>query len=140
MHALLFPGSAGTQLFVYIQTIQSYLAPPITMVFGLGILWTGLTAHGALAGLIIGFVMGMAKFIVGNVYPVPSCGEVDDRPGFAKMHFMFYGEELKKIRITFMTNGRNDNVTMFILHLPLTVFSLRNLSVTAVPLFSACLD
>jgi len=85
-------GSAGTQLFVYIQTIQSYLAPPITMVFGLGILWSGLTAAGALSGLVIGFIMGMAKFIVGNVYQNPQCGEADDRPGFAKMHFMYYGE------------------------------------------------
>ena len=85
-------GSAGKELFVYIQTIQSYLAPPITMVFGLGILWTGLTAAGALSGLIIGFILGMAKFIVGNVYPSPGCGSVDDRPGFAKMHFMYYGE------------------------------------------------
>lgn len=83
-------GSAGTQLFVYIQTIQSYLAPPITMVFGLGILWTGLTSAGALSGLLIGFVLGMAKFIAGNVYTTPKCGEEDTRPGFAKMHFMFY--------------------------------------------------
>lgn len=83
-------GSAGTQLFVYIQTIQSYLAPPITMVFGLGILWTGLTSAGALSGLLIGFVLGMAKFIAGNVYTTPKCGQEDTRPGFAKMHFMFY--------------------------------------------------
>ncbi|XP_044182266.1 sodium/glucose cotransporter 5-like [Acropora millepora] len=83
-------GSAGTQLFVYIQTIQSYLAPPITMVFGLGILWTGLTSAGALSGLLIGFVLGMAKFIAGNVYTTPKCGDEDTRPGFAKMHFMFY--------------------------------------------------
>ncbi|XP_020600518.1 sodium/glucose cotransporter 5-like [Orbicella faveolata] len=83
-------GSAGKQLFVYIQTIQSYLAPPITMVFGLGILWTGLTPAGALSGLVIGFFLGMAKFIAGNVWPTPKCGTVDDRPGFAKMHFMFY--------------------------------------------------
>ena len=87
-------GSAGTQLFVYIQTIQSYLAPPITMVFGLGILWPGLTSAGALSGLVIGFILGMAKFIAGNVYPAPRCGAVDDRPGFAKMHFMYYGENL----------------------------------------------
>ena len=64
------------------------------MVFGLGILWTGLTAAGALSGLLIGFLMGMAKFIVGNVYPAPPCGQVDDRPGFAKIHFMYYGKKL----------------------------------------------
>ena len=65
------------------------------MVFGLGILWTGLTPAGALSGLVIGFILGVAKFIAGNVWPVPECGKVDDRPGFAKMHFMFYGEKLK---------------------------------------------
>ena len=95
---LLFPGSAGKQLFVYIQTIQSYLAPPITMVFGLGILWTGLTPAGALSGLVIGFILGIAKFIAGNVWPATHC-EADDRPGFAKMHFMFYGEKLKLLRV-----------------------------------------
>ena len=62
------------------------------MVFVLGILWPGLTASGALAGLLVGFLLGMAKFIVGNVYADPHCGEVDSRPGFAKMHFMYYGE------------------------------------------------
>ena len=62
------------------------------MVFVLGILWPGLTATGALAGLLVGFLLGMAKFIVGNVYADPHCGEVDSRPGFAKMHFMYYGE------------------------------------------------
>ncbi|KAK2553959.1 Sodium/myo-inositol cotransporter 2 [Acropora cervicornis] len=92
-------GSAGTQLFVYIQKIQSYLSPPITMVFVLGILWPGLTATGALSGLLVGFLLGMAKFIVGNVYADPHCGEVDSRPGFAKMHFMYYA------MVIFSTSG-----------------------------------
>ena len=85
-------GSAGQQLFVYIQTIQSYLAPPITMTFTLGILWTGLTAAGALSGLLIGFLLGMMKFIFGNIYSAPECGEEDTRPGYVKMHFMYYGK------------------------------------------------
>ncbi|XP_031566572.1 sodium/glucose cotransporter 5-like [Actinia tenebrosa] len=83
-------GAHGSQLFVYIQKIQSYLAPPITMVFGLGILWPGLTEAGALSGLLIGFLMGMFKFIFGNVYSPPECGQPDNRPGFVKMHFMYY--------------------------------------------------
>ena len=85
-------GSAGKQLFVYIQTVQSYLAPPLTVTFTLGIAWPGLTEAGALTGIAVGFVLGIIKFIVGNVYPDPSCGEPDNRPGFAKMHFMFYGK------------------------------------------------
>ncbi|XP_031565943.1 sodium/glucose cotransporter 5-like [Actinia tenebrosa] len=84
-------GSAGSELFVYIQTIQSYLAPPITMVFGLGILWPGLTEAGALCGLIVGLFLGLLKFIFGNVYPKPNCGLIDDRPDFVKLHFMWYG-------------------------------------------------
>ena len=81
---LLFSGSARTQLFVYIQTTQSCLAPLVTMVFGLGILWTG---------LLVGFIIDMAKFIAGNVCKTPKCGQEDTCPGFAKMPFMFYGEK-----------------------------------------------
>lgn len=85
-------GSAGSQLFVYIQTVQSYLAPPLTMAFALGILWPRLTEAGALSGLAAGFLLGIIKFILGNIFPAPSCGEGqdDDRPAFVKMHFMFY--------------------------------------------------
>ncbi|EDO46200.1 predicted protein, partial [Nematostella vectensis] len=84
-------GALGSQLFVYIQTIQSYLAPPITMTFGLGILWPRLTEAGALCGLLVGLMMGLLKFIFGNIYTPPSCGVPDDRPGFVKFHFMWYG-------------------------------------------------
>lgn len=61
------------------------------MVFGLGILWPRLSEAGALSGLLVGFLMGMFKFIFGNVYPPPDCGQPDNRPGFVKMHFMYYG-------------------------------------------------
>ncbi|KXJ23310.1 sodium/glucose cotransporter 5 [Exaiptasia diaphana] len=83
-------GAHGSQLFVYIQTIQSYLAPPLTMTFGLAILWPGLTKAGALSGLIIGLIMGLMKFIFGNIYPPPGCGSEDNRPSFVKLHFLWY--------------------------------------------------
>ncbi|XP_020600415.1 sodium/myo-inositol cotransporter 2-like [Orbicella faveolata] len=83
-------GFAGSQLFVYLQNIQSYLAPSISSMFLLGILWTGLTEYGAVAGLLVGFSMGIVKFIVENVYTRPHCGEEDTRPGFAKLRFMYY--------------------------------------------------
>ena len=89
-----FLGFAGNQLFVYLQNIQSYLAPSISSMFLLGILWTGLTEHGAVAGLLVGFAMGIIKFIVENAYAPPDCGEEDTRPGFAKLHFMYYCKQL----------------------------------------------
>ena len=58
--------------------------------FLLGILWTGLTENAAFTGLLVGFAMGLVKFIVENVYAPPDCGEEDTRPQFAKLHFMYY--------------------------------------------------
>ncbi|KAK3743610.1 hypothetical protein QZH41_002974, partial [Actinostola sp. cb2023] len=96
-------GAHGSQLFVYIQTIQSYLAPPITMVFSLGILWPRLTEAGALSGLLVGFLMGMLKFIFGNIYSLPDCGQPDNRPGFVKLHFMYYAIIIFGVSGTVMT-------------------------------------
>ncbi|MBM4040986.1 MAG: hypothetical protein FJ290_21000 [Planctomycetes bacterium] len=48
-------------LYVYLQTVQAYLGPPITAVFFLGVFWRRINAAGALAGLLTGFILGMAK-------------------------------------------------------------------------------
>lgn len=51
------------QLYTYIQSVQAYISPPIAAVFLLGILWRRLNARGALASLITGFVLGMARLV-----------------------------------------------------------------------------
>jgi len=48
-------------LYKYLQDVQSYLAPPITAVFLLGLFFKRINGKGAVAGLVIGFVAGMAK-------------------------------------------------------------------------------
>jgi len=48
-------------LYQYLQTVQAYLAPPITAVFFLGVFWRRINGTGAVTGLIVGFVLGMAK-------------------------------------------------------------------------------
>lgn len=48
-------------LYEYLQSVQAYLAPPLTAVFFLGVFIPRLNARGALATLVIGFVLGMAK-------------------------------------------------------------------------------
>lgn len=85
---------------MYLQNIQSYLAPSISSMFLLGILWTGLTETAAVTGLLVGFIMGIVKFIVENVFAPPDCGEKDIRPRFAKLHFMYYC----KLRACFTTD------------------------------------
>ncbi len=55
---------AGGGLYQYLQSVQGYLAPPITAVFLLGLFWKRVNAAGALWGLISGFVLGMAKLTI----------------------------------------------------------------------------
>ncbi|OAM87169.1 sodium:solute symporter [Termitidicoccus mucosus] len=54
----------NTGLYDYLQNVQSFLAPPITAVFLLGLFSRRINARGALAGLVVGFVLGMAKLTV----------------------------------------------------------------------------
>lgn len=55
---------AGGGIYKYLQGVQGYLAPPITAVFLLGLFWRRINATGAFWGMIIGFVLGMAKLTV----------------------------------------------------------------------------
>jgi len=51
-------------LYNYLQAIQSYLAPPIFVVFFLGVFWKRMNAKGALWAMIVGFVMGIFRMLV----------------------------------------------------------------------------
>ncbi|MGB2864629.1 MAG: sodium:solute symporter [Sedimentisphaerales bacterium] len=61
-------------LYKYLQSVQGYLAPPITAVFMLGLFCKRINSKGAVAGLAIGFIAGMAKLTIqaltGGVDPV----------------------------------------------------------------------
>jgi len=57
-------GIAQGGLYKYLQSVQGYLAPPITAVFLLGLFWKRINAHGAVAGLGLGFILGMTKLAV----------------------------------------------------------------------------
>jgi len=48
-------------LYIYLQSVQAYLAPPITAVFFLGVFSKRINGRGALTGLIVGFILGIAK-------------------------------------------------------------------------------
>lgn len=51
-------------LYKYLQSVQSYLAPPITAVFLLGLFWKRINGAGAVLGLIVGFIAGMGKLVI----------------------------------------------------------------------------
>jgi transporter, SSS family len=51
-------------LYEYLQSVQSYIAPPITAVFLLGIFHKRINAQGAYVTLIVGFVVGALRIIL----------------------------------------------------------------------------
>jgi solute:Na+ symporter, SSS family len=51
-------------LYNYLQAIQGYLAPPIFVVFFLGVVWKRMNAQGALAALLVGFSIGLFRMAV----------------------------------------------------------------------------
>ncbi|REL37576.1 Na+/glucose cotransporter [Rhodohalobacter sp. SW132] len=55
-------GSRG--LYDYLQGVQSYLAPPIFVVFFLGVFYKRLNKEGCMAALIVGFAMGLFRLAV----------------------------------------------------------------------------
>jgi SSS family solute:Na+ symporter len=54
----------GRGLYDYLQGVQSYLAPPIFVVFFFGVFWKRLNAKGCLAALGTGFAMGLFRLAV----------------------------------------------------------------------------
>lgn len=53
----------SSQLYVYLQSVQAYISPPIAACFVLGILWPRLNGAGALSSLLTGFVLGVVRFV-----------------------------------------------------------------------------
>ena len=55
-------------LYQYIQSVQGFLAPPIVAVFLAGLFWKRCNLRGAVWGLSLGFILGMAKLTVNSAF------------------------------------------------------------------------
>ena len=55
-----FVGRIGGNLFVYIQSLYAFFAPPFSAIFVLGMFWRRINAQGALTSVVLGFVFGIA--------------------------------------------------------------------------------
>ena len=92
---------AGGGIYKYLQAVQGYLAPPITAVFLLGLFWRRINATGAFWGLILGFVLGMAKLAVEAI-----ANANDITTGFignvAAFNFLYYSGALMIISCVFV--------------------------------------
>ncbi len=71
--------SVGDVLYLYLQDVQSVLAPGIAAAFLMGVCWKRATAQGGMWGLISGLVIGLtrlgAKIYYSNADPVSGVGD-----------------------------------------------------------------
>ncbi|HMV48061.1 MAG TPA: sodium:solute symporter [Blastocatellia bacterium] len=78
----------SSQLWIYLQSVQAYVSPPIAAVFLFGLFWKRINAQGAIASLLTGFVLGAARFILEVVYAgQPLTGFLDF---YVRMNFLHF--------------------------------------------------
>nr|XP_005289243.1 sodium/glucose cotransporter 5 isoform X5 [Chrysemys picta bellii] len=83
--------SNSGQLYIYIQSVTSCLAPPITAVFALAVFWRRANEQGAFWGLMLGLALGLARMGLEFAYPSPRCGVPDERPSLVKdVHYLHF--------------------------------------------------
>jgi SSS family solute:Na+ symporter len=73
-------------LYHYLQSVQGYLAPPIFVVFFLGVFMKRLNAKGCLAALIVGFILGVFRLAVDTPVSLKLAGFED---GYADGSFLW---------------------------------------------------
>ncbi|XP_060586945.1 sodium/mannose cotransporter SLC5A10-like [Ruditapes philippinarum] len=76
----LVKSAQGGQLFIYIQAVTGYIAPPVCSVFLLAVLIPRVNEEGAFWGILIGQLAGIVRLVLDFIYPAPGCGEIDNRP------------------------------------------------------------
>ncbi len=86
------------ELYHYLQSVQTYIAPPIAAVFLLGLFFKRINAKGAMAALVGGFCLGMFRLIAEI--------KIEYMSGwlykFASMNFLYFGVYLFLICIGLM--------------------------------------
>uniref|UniRef100_A0A7N6A538 Sodium/mannose cotransporter SLC5A10 n=1 Tax=Anabas testudineus TaxID=64144 RepID=A0A7N6A538_ANATE len=79
------------QLYVYIQSVTSYLAPPVTAVFTLAVFWKRTNEQGAFWGLMVGLVVGVCRMVLEFGFAPPRCGVVDSAPAVLRgVHYLHF--------------------------------------------------
>lgn len=79
-------GRISSSLYNYLQSVQSYLAPPIAAVFLLGVFFKRLNAKGAYTAMVAGFVIGLIKLTL-ELFQKNLTGLLHD---FATINFLYF--------------------------------------------------
>uniref|UniRef100_A0A673W994 Sodium/myo-inositol cotransporter 2 n=1 Tax=Salmo trutta TaxID=8032 RepID=A0A673W994_SALTR len=92
--------SQGGQLFIYIQSISTYLQPPVSIVFLTGCFWKRANEKGAFWGLFLGLLVGGVRMVLDFIYPSPLCYQEDSRPDVVKhVHYLYISTMLSLLTL-----------------------------------------
>ncbi|XP_074776985.1 sodium/glucose cotransporter 1 isoform X3 [Athene noctua] len=115
------------QLFDYIQSITSYLGPPIAAVFLLAIFCKRVNEQGAFWGLMVGLLAGLSRMIAEFAYGTGNCVNPSNCPFIiCGIHYLYFAMILFGVTaivilaVSFMTKPIPD------VHLYRLCWSLRN--------------
>jgi solute:Na+ symporter, SSS family len=81
-------GKIDSGLYNYLQSVQSYLAPPIAAVFLLGVFFKRLNGKGAYTAMVVGFILGILKLTLQMFQnDLPADGLLHS---FATINFLYF--------------------------------------------------
>ncbi|XP_039361489.1 sodium/glucose cotransporter 1 isoform X1 [Mauremys reevesii] len=115
------------QLFDYIQSITSYLGPPIAAVFLLAIFCKRVNEEGAFWGLVIGLVIGLSRMITEFAYGTGSCVNPSNCPMIiCGIHYLYFAIILFGISVIIILSVSLITKPIPDVHLYRLCWSLRN--------------
>jgi len=53
----------SAEVYIYLQSVQAYISPPIAAVFLIGVFWPRANRFGAIAALVAGAILGALRFV-----------------------------------------------------------------------------
>lgn len=84
-----FMSRISDQLYVYLQSVQAYISPPIAAVFLMGVFWKRINGQGAISALLVGFALGAIRFILEVAFPKAE-GLGGPAASFVGMNFLHF--------------------------------------------------
>ncbi len=83
----------STDIYLYLQTLQAYISPPIASVFLIGVFWKRVTGSAAILALITGGILGFIKILLSILEPslIDSLGIIG---AYAKINYLHFASFL----------------------------------------------